>query len=153
MKQITNEELTAIRERAEKATAKPWSVVTDELGGQAMTVIDGDNWDVIRRPYVGKDNAIFIANARQDIPKWLAEIDRLNRLYCELKEIAHNIEVNRNETAAEYREYYEKSEAEIECMKKDRKIFDNTFRNIDALIDEHRLVNNRSANGLADEIV
>ena len=77
MKQITNEELTAIRERAEKATAKPWSVVTDELGGQAMTVIDGDNWDVIRRPYVGKDNAIFIANARQDIPKLLAEIERL----------------------------------------------------------------------------
>src|SRR5690625_2497077 len=117
MKQITNEELTAIRERAEKATAKPWSVVTDELGGQAMTVIDGDNWDVIRRPYVGKDNAIFIANARQDIPKLLAEIDRLNRLYCELKEIAHNIEVDRNETAAEYREYYEKSEAEIERLK------------------------------------
>src|SRR5690625_3087732 len=117
MKQITNEELTAIRERAEKATAKPWSVVTDELGGQAMTVIDGDNWDVIRRPYVGKDNAIFIANARQDIPKLLAEIDRLNRLYCELKEIAHNIEVVRNETAAEYREYYEKSEAEIDRLK------------------------------------
>src|SRR5690625_4778155 len=76
-KRLTDEELQAIRERAEKASAKPWSVVTDELGGQAMAVIDGDNWDAIRRPYVGKDNATFIANAREDIPKLLAEIERL----------------------------------------------------------------------------
>lgn len=79
-KRLTDEELQAIRERVEKASAKPWVVVTDELGGQAKAVIDGDNWDVIRRPYVGKDNATFIAHARQDIPKLLAEIDYAKEL-------------------------------------------------------------------------
>src|SRR5690625_569283 len=79
-KRLTDEELQAIRERAEKATEAPWVVVTDELGGQAKAVIDGDNWDVIRRPYVGKDNAAFIAHAREDIPKLLAEIDYAKEL-------------------------------------------------------------------------
>ena len=85
-KRLTDEELQEIRERVEKASAKPWAVVTDELGGQAKAVIDGDNWDIIRRPYVGKDNAAFIAHARQDIPKLLAEIERLEAENKALKE-------------------------------------------------------------------
>src|SRR5699024_1062410 len=113
MKQITDEELRAIRERAEKATAGEWQIADTTDG---VWLIDEDDL-IIAGTFERIEDAVFSKHARQDIPKLLAEIDRLSRLYCELKEIAHNIEVDRNETAAEYREYYEKSEAEIDRLK------------------------------------
>lgn len=108
---MENKELAEIRKRVDMATEGPWEVYkytkTDVITEEKLIAIGG----------VGKDdenNARFIANARQDIPKLLAEFDRMR--------------------------------SEIEVMR-------NTFRNIDALIDEHRLAKSRSADGLADEVI
>lgn len=81
MKRLSNEELKAIRERAEKATEGKW-----------YYEIDGDLYSEKTRerdvypyltaesiPYinVSKEDAAFIVHAREDIPKLLAEIERL----------------------------------------------------------------------------
>ena len=126
-KRLTDEELEEIRDRVDNATKGPWITT---MGGVSSRHAESYNYSgkntreicaLSDGEYIvnmnEENDAAFIAHARQDIPKLLAEIDRLNRLYCELKEIAHNIEVDRNETAAEYREYYEKSEAEIDRLK------------------------------------
>lgn len=71
---LSPEELTAIRERAERATPGPWKAL--------------DNWRGVMYKYVAAPggvvtdgiahhNAEFIAHAREDIPKLLAEIERL----------------------------------------------------------------------------
>src|SRR5690625_4190503 len=49
-----------------------------------------------------------------DIPKLLAEIERWNRLHGEVLEIGRNIEIDRNTTEIEYREYVERTDAEID---------------------------------------
>lgn len=64
---ITQEELTEIRDRAEKATEGPWSEY------------------VIQFACVEED-ADFIAHAREDIPKLLAEIERMDNLTTEYGE-------------------------------------------------------------------
>ena len=84
------EEIEAIRERCEKATPGPWH--PDKYpeyiwGPKAQMVGDFQAEDllpgaVMRMRGVGaklpiKENADFIAHARTDIPKLLAEIDRL----------------------------------------------------------------------------
>lgn len=89
---ITPEELTAIRERAEKATPGPW-------GWSDAKVRDGKYVFVPQGSYLagtlimfgdtyenGEQDADFIAHAREDIPRLLdaleaafAEIERLQR--------------------------------------------------------------------------
>jgi hypothetical protein len=80
---ITAAELAAIRERAEKATPGPW-------GWSDAKVRDGKYVFVPQGSYLadtlimfgdtyenGEQDAEFIAHAREDIPKLLAEIERL----------------------------------------------------------------------------
>lgn len=98
---MTNEELRQIRERAEKATAGPW-----EVGAEVDGVYAGMN-TVVRatkphtrwatrivsvgqtRKHIKEDseaNAEFIAHAREDIPKLLAEIERYREIERRLRE-------------------------------------------------------------------
>src|SRR5690625_297831 len=80
-KRLSKADLTAIRERAEKATQGRW-----------YYEVDGDLYsdktrDRVMYPYmssesipyikISESDATFIAYARQDIPKLLAEIERL----------------------------------------------------------------------------
>ncbi|WP_329089577.1 hypothetical protein [Streptosporangium sp. NBC_01469] len=103
---LTDEELAAIEELAEAATPGPWFIrhLDDEVAMSLVaisTVPDtghGERWPdfdhheivaatLIQHPrYVGvadgrwDENAQFIANARQDIPRLIAEIKRLRQL-------------------------------------------------------------------------
>lgn len=90
---LTQDELQAIKERAEKATSGPW-----------YTEVDGDmyNWDGERIVYdvtngegascvvMRSADRSFIENARQDIPKLVAEVDRLQsyitKIHAEISE-------------------------------------------------------------------
>ena len=71
--------LEEIRQRAEAATPGPWKTVTheeystvdvDEQGGENIAMVGSAIAD-----------ADFIANAREDIPHLLSEVDRLNALH------------------------------------------------------------------------
>ncbi|MED1863397.1 hypothetical protein P4V41_08005 [Fictibacillus nanhaiensis] len=80
MKRLTDEEIDAIRKRVELASASPWSVGEDSYLCNAGFWTD----DIVISPGItaevyDKDDAEFIANARQDIPLLLEEIDRLKR--------------------------------------------------------------------------
>lgn len=82
---MTEDELKAIRERADKATPGPW------VGG------DGEYDDVCAAIPNSNDNAVyliiecmykndvsFVAHARQDIPALVAEVERLQKNNREL---------------------------------------------------------------------
>jgi hypothetical protein len=68
---LTQTELEAIRKRAEAATAGPWreSKSTPSIYAKGLKHI-ADN--------VLTEDAEFIANARQDVPRLLAEVERLS---------------------------------------------------------------------------
>jgi regulator of RNase E activity RraA len=71
---MTNEELEVIRKRAEAASPGPWSyqfaIGIEVINAETTIVADDDG--VVRYP-----DAEFIADAREDIPMLLAEIERL----------------------------------------------------------------------------
>ncbi|WP_175637162.1 hypothetical protein [Oceanobacillus sojae] len=66
---ITKQEFEAIKERCEKATKGPWT-------RSVYKVYDGELGYEVADPARTED-ATFIANARQDIPKLIAEIESL----------------------------------------------------------------------------
>lgn len=73
-KRLTDEELQAIRERVEKATAGPWQIGKQSPNGlNNVGTMDG----LLTAQTTDESNASFIAHAREDIPKLLAEIERL----------------------------------------------------------------------------
>lgn len=83
---MTNEELAAIRARAEAATPGPWLVDADFGLASAPGIVPAGFPKTHKRPIVGNsetrggvwdDDATFIAHAREDIPALMAEIDRL----------------------------------------------------------------------------
>lgn len=82
MNQLTTQELEAIRKRAEQATEGAWEMdITDDGNTMEFSVtFDVDNYAAIMCDSVldSLATADFIANARTDIPKLLAEVDRLN---------------------------------------------------------------------------
>lgn len=101
-KRLTDDELTQIRERADKATGGPWEIantadIFTELGAENKEGIladDADGWHIADCStgvtFVDgeleelsynevRSNASFIAYAREDIPKLLAEIERLGK--------------------------------------------------------------------------
>ncbi|MBE1584559.1 hypothetical protein ACFPOI_43495 [Nonomuraea angiospora] len=106
---LTDEELAAIEDLAEAATPGPWFVrhLDDEAAMNLVaisTVPDtgrGERWPnfdhheivaatLIQRPrYVDvadelwDENAQFVANARQDVPRLIAEIKRLRQLLAQ----------------------------------------------------------------------
>lgn len=81
---ITEEELKAIEQRAAAATQGPWRVVRNGLGGSCGVepVADGCGSLHHRRsgpwepPVVDPDDE-FIAAAREDVPRLVAEVRRL----------------------------------------------------------------------------
>lgn len=98
---LTTDELKAIRERCEAATAGPWLVqrrysneceivprITCEPSAERKC-----GWiaDMVGAPYLGYAdtiaNADFIAHARADVPRLLAEVERLRAKAAELDKI------------------------------------------------------------------
>ncbi|AYV74270.1 hypothetical protein M1D49_07850 [Bacillus sp. PK3-056] len=93
---LTTEQLNAIKERAEKATAGPWEVrkwsvpTNDQFfvrqSGESETKEIATAWQGVRYPRMpeicgeeAKSNAIFIAHSRTDIPALIAEVERLQK--------------------------------------------------------------------------
>ncbi|WP_181349450.1 hypothetical protein [Thalassobacillus sp. CUG 92003] len=79
---LTENELAAIRERADNATEGPWTNFDDVFYEDSpyVQVYDGfteTGVELVADCKRTKD-ADFIAHSREDIPKLLAEIDRLH---------------------------------------------------------------------------
>lgn len=75
MTRLTTQEIEAIRKRAGKATEGPWLHAGGKFGEPLVTSYrDGIN---ITEEVIYDFDAEFIANAREDIPKLLAEVERL----------------------------------------------------------------------------
>lgn len=97
---LTQNELQAIKERAEKATLGPWKAdkcgggvktehpeaqeVSGYWGGSHNGVCNLNDGEYIENSN-DKHDAEFIANARQDIPNLLAEVERLNAIIADLE--------------------------------------------------------------------
>jgi cell division protein FtsB len=77
---LTNDDLAAIRERAEKATPGKWYTV----GHDAPLGTPERLMQILRRPISDADGT-FIAAARSDIPALLAHIDALTARVAELE--------------------------------------------------------------------
>jgi hypothetical protein len=109
MNRITGEQLNAIRERAEKATEGQWLTIhnTDICVEEPPGSCDIDSIAYADRV----PDAEFIANARQDIPALLAEVEYLNgvigALRSSLGEIWHYVEGNGNLLVQEAIKYAE----------------------------------------------
>lgn len=85
---LTQAELNEIKERAEKAVSGPWSVdVQTESCDQYGEIYEIVQSDVFLAPVVAESNseadAEFIAHAREDIPKLVAEVERLKSAIAE----------------------------------------------------------------------
>lgn len=80
-KRLTNEQIEAIRKRAEAATEGPW-----RIGKQSPNGLNniGTMGGLLTAQTLNEADAEFIAHAREDVPALLAEIDRLNGLLREL---------------------------------------------------------------------
>lgn len=87
MTRLTQEELAEIRKRAEAATAGPWRWEDDlhdcempDLINDTQSIMDFGDCEMFY-PTQGTPpdifDAEFIAHAREDVPKLLAEIERL----------------------------------------------------------------------------
>lgn len=76
---LTTKELAEIYNRTKGLTGDRW-----ELGITGMSVQKEDSTDdiiiVVNDRVGGRNDADFIVHARKDIPKLLAEIDRLNNI-------------------------------------------------------------------------
>jgi hypothetical protein len=87
-KRLNAEELEAIRKRAEAATPGPWF---DSETVYVVSNVRGDSieWgaDFIAETQEQSD-AEFIANAREDVPKLLVEIERLRKTLDYINDLA-----------------------------------------------------------------
>jgi hypothetical protein len=107
---MTDAELNAIRERAERATPGPWVVTCgdDEYCSTVGGILPETELRRVEAEHDGRgdfpentqwivvdpgcapvhlasgDNEEFIAHAREDVPRLLAEIDRLRDEVCKL---------------------------------------------------------------------
>ncbi|WP_060210221.1 hypothetical protein [Sporosarcina koreensis] len=79
MQRLTQEQLEAIRERAEAATEGPWKNFDGGyiVGGSEIAV-----GEVVAEAERDAD-AEFIAHAREDIPALLAEVERMQKIINE----------------------------------------------------------------------
>jgi hypothetical protein len=76
---LTNEEIIAITEHCDRATAGPWKSIVEE-----REQISGSNFIMTGGADIYLDGATiadqdFIAHARQDIPRLVAELLRLKQ--------------------------------------------------------------------------
>lgn len=83
------EQLQAIKDRAEKATLGPWDFERGikERGDRRPAVIEYFDYDYgewfIHGDISNLNDAEFIAHAREDIPKLVAEVERLKSAIAE----------------------------------------------------------------------
>ena len=88
---MTQTELVAIRNRANKATAgkTPEWFVDDEY----ENLVVREAWDcrLIAQGIPSKADAEFIAASREDVPKLLAEIERLKSQFAHISDIAEGL--------------------------------------------------------------
>lgn len=76
---LTDADLKAIEQRLARATPGPWIEhleKRDEISGSDVISTAGQD---IYLPGASEADYIFVANARQDVPRLLAEIRRLRR--------------------------------------------------------------------------
>jgi hypothetical protein len=74
---LADDELLRIKARCEKATPMPWKALIearDQFSGSDFIMTGGED---IYLTGATVDDYDFIAHARQDIPKLIAEIERL----------------------------------------------------------------------------
>ena len=81
---LTDEELQAIKDRCAAATRGPWRSYIegrDHTSGSdfIMTGEGSDRGEDIELSSATKADQDFIAHARQDVPRLLAEVERLRR--------------------------------------------------------------------------
>ncbi|WP_068792795.1 hypothetical protein [Brevibacillus laterosporus] len=79
---MTREEIEAIRKRAEDATVGSWRFCGDKFGdlivySPEIRGFRNNGGEIAVLTYGSDEDAEFIAHAREDIPKLLAEIERL----------------------------------------------------------------------------
>lgn len=79
--------LDAIRGRATAATPGPW-VTGDRIGLEAWQAVLSPTGRMVGLDWEqgGEADAVFIANAREDVPALLSEVDRLRARVTELEE-------------------------------------------------------------------
>lgn len=79
---MNEEELQAIRERAENATPGPWDAVIGDAAGYPVYSV-GSRYTGVAQLISAEFNAPdaqFIAHAREDIPALLAEVDAMREI-------------------------------------------------------------------------
>jgi len=103
---ITQTELNAIKERAEKATAGPWRIGMQSPNGlNNVGTIGG----LLTAQTADEADAEFIAHAREDIPRLVAEIERLNEIIKNYDNTIRNLDALAGSIIYET-EYYRYSE-------------------------------------------
>ena len=107
---LTNEELAQIKERAEKATRGKWSFVPIDDSLEYFIVGEDGNEAVASEVFMIND-AAFIAHARTDIPKLIAEVEYRREKQAEL------LEYNRQYFAEIKRLRAEVTRLEMEALK------------------------------------
>ena len=88
MNRLTSEELQAIRARAERASKGRWNVnVSVDYCDNCKNGYEIVQSELFLAPIVAElndaDNAVFIAHAREDVPKLVAEVERLREAIIE----------------------------------------------------------------------
>ena len=76
---LTHEQLNAIKERADGATTGPWDWTLAQFKSDRYEVVEASYFlhPIVADDLPHKDDAIFIAHAREDIPALLAHIEAL----------------------------------------------------------------------------
>lgn len=162
-KRLTDENLTQIKERTGKATEGKWrhTLTTPEYD---TYFIGSSNVDGTFTPIGninGEADATFIAHAREDIPKLLAEIEYLRGRQAELLEYNRMYLADIKRMSAEVERLNMRLKQAEEILELDTDIidkleyYDNAIRNLDALADSvrYRLGSHENAEDVADEIV
>lgn len=75
MNKLSEKEIEAICKRAEAATEGPWEIEESRYEGQWNAGNPAHDYSAC---LTSKEDVEFIAHAREDVPKLLEEIDRLN---------------------------------------------------------------------------
>ncbi len=76
---LSDNELSEIKKRAEKATKGPWKAYIEGRDMQSASSFIQTTGKDIELTDATEADYDFIANARQDIPKLLEEIERLRK--------------------------------------------------------------------------
>lgn len=86
---MTQERLNAIQTRVDSATSGPWGCYGDGAHEvfDAGEYSDGDPGEVVAAVIDKLSDAVFIAEAREDIPALLAEVHRLRDELAKVREV------------------------------------------------------------------